>query len=148
MLIKQPEILIRKSYFDIYISTNENIELLMNQCTNLELTWRLISGQLWRRIQKVGGRSGVALGDFCLKDPGLRMGGAGAKGTSRVLFLRCTRALAPGAGKTFGKPGELLSPELLRDPHAEVAGKSVVSDLVNENLKINTYIVRIKLIFW
>lgn len=88
-------------------------------------------------MQKVGGRSGVALGDFCLNDPGLRIGGVGANpnGTSRVLFLRCTRALAPGAGKTFGKPGELLSPELLRDPHAEAVGTSVVSDLVKENLK-------------
>ena len=94
-----------------------------------------MSGQLNRLLQKDGLLSGVALGDLCLKEPGRRTGGAGTK-HSKVLLRLWTRALAPGAGKTFGKPGVLLSPELLRDPVGiPVLVVSAVSVLLKENLE-------------
>lgn len=77
----------------------------------------------------------MALGDLCLKDPGLRTGGAGTR-HSRVLRLRCTRALAPGLGTTLGKPGVLLSPELLLEPEGAAAVvDSAVSVRLRENLR-------------
>lgn len=52
-----------------------------------------------------------------------------------MLLRRWTRALAPGAGRTFGNPGVLLSPELLRDPGVRPAELlSEVSALLSENL--------------
>lgn len=78
------------------------------------------------------GLSGVALGVLCLKEPGLRTGGAGTKHSSvRLRFW--TRALAPGAGNTFGKPGVLLSPDALRPPGG--VEDSLVSVRPRENLK-------------
>lgn len=93
-----------------------------------------MSGQLSLLLQKEGRLSGAALGERCLKEPGLRTGGVGTR-HSKVLRRRCTRALAPGAGRTFGKPGVLLSPELLRDPGGIPAGVSGVSVLLKENLR-------------
>lgn len=78
----------------------------------------------------------MALGDLCLKEPGRRTGGAGTR-HSRVLRLRCTRALAPGVGTTLGKPGVLLSPELLLEPvGAAAAAASAVSVRLRENLEV------------
>jgi hypothetical protein len=94
-----------------------------------------MSGQLSLRLQKEGLLSGVALGERCRKDPGLRTGGVGTR-HSKVLRRLWTRALAPGAGRTFGKPGVLLSPELLRDPAGTPAAvASAVSVLLSENLE-------------
>lgn len=97
-----------------------------------------MSGQLSLLLQKEGLLSGVALGERCLKEPGLRTGGAGIR-HSRVLLRRCTSALVPGAGTTLGNPGVLLSPELLREPGG-IPGAvvfSAVSVLFRENLENN-----------
>lgn len=102
-----------------------------------ERTWWSTSGQLSLLVQKVEGllSTGVVLGDLCLNDPGRRTGGAGTR-HSRVLLRLCTRALAPGAGSTLGKPGVLLSPLLLRDPGVRPADPlSEVSARLNENLE-------------
>ena len=77
----------------------------------------------------------MVFGDLTLKDPGLRTGGVGTN-ASKVLRLRCTRAVAPGAGITLGKPGVLLSPELLREHGETPAELSDVSVLLSENLKL------------
>lgn len=79
-----------------------------------------------------GGRSVGALGVRCLNEPGLRTGGAGTKHSSvRLRFW--TRALAPGAGRTLGNPGVLLSPDALLPPGG--VEDSLVSVRPKENLK-------------
>lgn len=47
------------------------------------------------------------------------------------------KILLPGAGRTLGKPGVLLSPELLLDPGTVVV-PSVVSVRLKENLEKRT----------
>lgn len=84
--------------------------------------------------------SGVAFGDFCLKDAVRLTGGAGTR-LSNVLRRLCTSGLAPGAGKTFGNPGVLLSPEELRtvDGVGDSAPEPLplpVSFLLKENLRV------------
>lgn len=77
----------------------------------------------------------MVLGERTLKDPGRRTGGVGTK-ASKVLRLRWTRAMAPGAGTTLGNPGVLLSPELLREPGDTPAELSEVSVRLRENLQL------------
>lgn len=102
--------------------------------THPEQTWWSISGQLCLRQQKFEGRSWGVLGERTRNEPGLRTGGFGTS-ASRVLRRLWTRADAPGAGTTLGKPGVLLSPELLRDPGDTPAELSEVSVRLSENLK-------------